>query len=191
MRKYVLTMCTIVITSSLILSGCGKEARQTSETSESNDESHTVAAGEMHHSESGELPEGLKEKNNPTFSLGSQALMSADHMSGMKGANAKIVGAYETTVYAVTYTPTTGGDPVHNHKWVIHEEIQDPTDQPYAAGSEPLLNADHMQGMKGAKATVDSAEQTTVYMVDYTPTTEGDPIKNHKWVTEEELTAIQ
>ncbi|MCW3791195.1 YdhK family protein [Paenibacillus sp. LS1] len=188
MKKYLLTLSTILITSSLILSGCGKETRQ---TIESNDDSHTGAAGEMHHSESGELPEGLREKNNSTFPVGSQALMSADHMSGMKGVKAKIVGAYETTVYAVTYTPTTGGDPVQNHKWVIHEEIQDPADQPYAAGSEVLLNANHMQGMNGAKATIDSAEQATVYMVDYTPTTGGDLIKNHKWVTEEELSAIQ
>ncbi|WP_405117987.1 YdhK family protein [Paenibacillus sp. FSL H8-0317] len=188
MKKYVLTISTILITSSLVLSGCGKETRQ---TIKSNDGSHTAAAGEMHHSESGELPEGLHEKNNPTFPIGSQALMSADHMSGMKGAKAKIVGAYETTVYAVTYTPTTGGDPVQNHKWVIHEEIEGHTDQAYAAGSEVVLSADHMKGMKGAKATIDSSEQTTVYLVDYTPTTGGDSIKNHKWVTEEELSAIE
>ncbi|TDL70118.1 DUF1541 domain-containing protein [Paenibacillus amylolyticus] len=188
MKKYLLTLSTILITGSLILSGCGKETRQ---TIESNDDSHTATAGEMHHSESGELPEGLREKNNPTFPVGSQALMSADHMSGMKGARAQVVGAYETTVYAVTYTPTTGGDPVQNHKWVIHEEIQDHKEQPYAAGSEVVLSADHMKGMKGAKATIDSAEEITVYMVDYTPTTGGDLVKNHKWVTEEELTAIQ
>ena len=188
MKKYLMNISTILIVSSLILGGCGKETQQ---TIESNDDSHTATAGEMHHSESGELPEGLREKSNPTFPVGSQAMMSADHMSGMKGATAKIVGAYETTVYAVTYTPTTGGDPVQNHKWVIHEEIQDHTDQSYKVGSEVLLSADHMKGMKGAKATIESAEQTTVYMVDYTPTTGGDLIKKHKWVTEEELSAIQ
>lgn len=59
MKKYVLTISTILITSSLVLSGCGKETRQ---TIKSNDGSHTAAAGEMHHSESGELPEGLHEK---------------------------------------------------------------------------------------------------------------------------------
>ncbi len=46
-----------------------------------------------------------------------------------------------------------------------------------------------MKGMKGAKATIDSAEKTTVYMVDYTPTTGGKKVKNHKWVTESALSA--
>ncbi len=46
-----------------------------------------------------------------------------------------------------------------------------------------------MKGMDGAKAIIDSAEPTTVYMVDYTPTTGGEPVKNHKWVTESELSA--
>ncbi|MEH7471494.1 YdhK family protein, partial [Priestia megaterium] len=41
--------------------------------------------------------------------------------------------------------------------------------------------------MKGAKATIDSAEKTTVYRVDYKPTTGGEKVKNHKWVTESEL----
>ncbi|OPG96386.1 hypothetical protein B2I21_23920 [Chryseobacterium mucoviscidosis] len=185
MKKYTMLLLTTVITGSLMLSGCGKNAEQDNNSSDS----HTASTGEMHHSESGELPEGIHVKSNPTYPVGSQATMSADHMPGMKGAEAKIVGAYETTAYAVSYTPTTGGDPVENHKWVIQEEIQDHTDQPFAAGTEVVLNADHMPGMKGAKAIIDSAEQTTVYMVDYTPTTGGDPVKNHKWVTEEELSA--
>ena len=56
-------------------------------------------------------------------------------------------------------------------------------------GDEATLAADHMEGMDGATATIDSAEDTTVYMVDFTPTTGGEPVTNHKWVTEEELTA--
>lgn len=43
--------------------------------------------------------------------------------------------------------------------------------------------------MKGATAEIESAEQTTVYMVDYTPTDGGEVVTNHKWVTEEELEA--
>lgn len=39
------------------------------------------------------------------------------------GAKATIVGAYDTTAYAVTYTPTTGGPVVKNHKWVIESEL--------------------------------------------------------------------
>jgi len=51
----------------------------------------------------------LQEAENPTFEVGSQAIIETDHMEGMKGAEATIVGAYDTTAYAVTYTPTDGG----------------------------------------------------------------------------------
>lgn len=77
---------------------------------------------------------------------------------------------------------------MENHKWVIQEEIKDAGNKQLKPGSEVTLEADHMKGMKGAKATIDSAEKTTVYMVDYTPTG-GKKVKNHKWVTEDELSA--
>ena len=41
----------------------------------------------------------------------------------MDGAIATIVGAYETTAYAISYTPVTGGERVENHKWVTGDEI--------------------------------------------------------------------
>jgi hypothetical protein len=78
---------------------------------------------EMNHSGSGEVPKGLKEAKNPTYKVGSQVIMNTDHMVGMKGATATIVGAYDTTAYVVTYTPTTGGEPVKNHKWVTESEL--------------------------------------------------------------------
>lgn len=55
------------------------------------------------------------------------------------------------------------------------------------AASKVVLEAEHMPGMKGATATIDSAERTTVYMVTYTPTTGGEPVKNHKWLVENEI----
>ncbi|RFU69715.1 DUF1541 domain-containing protein [Peribacillus saganii] len=109
----------------------------------------------------------------------------------MKGAEATIVGAYDTTVYAVSYTPTTGGEKVTNHKWVIQEDLKDAGDTPYKVGDEVTLNVEHMEGMKGAQATIDTAEQTTIYMVDYTPTTGGERVKNHQWVTADELQPIE
>jgi hypothetical protein len=147
--------------------------------------------GEMNHSSSGEVPEGLKVAENPTYETGSQAILETDHMEGMKGAEATIVGAYDTTAYVVSYTPTTGGEKVENHKWVIHEEIKEAGDKTLEPGTEVTLEADHMQGMEGATAAIDSAEATTVYMVDYTPTTGGEKVENHKWVTESELSAAQ
>ncbi|MEN1988640.1 YdhK family protein [Paenibacillus hubeiensis] len=182
MKKTASIGLAILLLSTIVFSGCGKNEPQPVSSS-----NHEGNMEEMHHSGSGELPANLKEKSHPTFPIGSKATMNADHMPGMKGAKATIVGAYETTAYAVTYKPTTGGHPVENHKWVIHEEIKDSADQPYKPGDEVILQADHMPGMKGAAATVETAEPTTVYMVDYKSTTDGEMVRNHKWVTEQEL----
>ncbi|UAL54706.1 MULTISPECIES: YdhK family protein [Metabacillus] len=172
------------------LSGCGNIAdRENNESKNKEPKEEETNHSEMNHSSTGEIPEGLKEAANPKYEVGSTATIQSDHMGGMKGAEATISGAFDTTVYAVSYTPITGGDPVKNHKWVIHEEIKDAGDTLLKPGDEADLNADHMKGMKGAKATIDTAEQTTVYMVDFTPTTGGEPVKNHKWVTESELSS--
>lgn len=168
------------ISAALVLVACGdnQEEHQTNHV-ETEEQAH------MNHTSSGELPEGLQEKTNPVYPVGSQAILKTDHMQGMNGAEATIVGAYSTTVYAVTYTPTTGGDKVTNHKWVIHEELKGTGEQPFAKNDHVVLEANHMEGMDGAEATIDSAEKTTVYMVDYT--FKGEKVKNHKWVTESEL----
>jgi hypothetical protein len=158
---------------------------------EEKEEMEDMDHGEMNHSGSGEVPEGLEEAADPEFEVGSKAMIEADHMPGMKGAKAVIAGAYDTTVYTVTYKPTTGGEKVKNHKWVIHEELENPAEEPYKPGDEVVLNADHMKGMKGAAATIGSAEETTVYMVDYMPTDGGEEVTNHKWVTESELAPVE
>ncbi|WP_394237566.1 YdhK family protein [Niallia oryzisoli] len=145
----------------------------------------------MDMSSSGEVPEGLKTAENPTYPVGSKAIIQSDHMEGMKGAEATIVGAYDTTVYTVSYTPTTGGERVENHKWVIHEELVDPGESPLEPGAEAKTDAAHMEGMAGATLEIDSAEQTTVYMVDFKTTTGGKEVKNHKWVTESELSPVK
>lgn len=64
----------------------------------------------------------------------------------MKGAEVKIVQAFNTTPYAVLYTPTTGGEKITNHKWVIHEEIVNAGDKPLAVGTKVTLDVDHMNG---------------------------------------------
>ncbi|BBN97621.1 YdhK family protein [Sporolactobacillus terrae] len=141
------------------------------------------------HSGSSNLPKGLKSAKHPTFRVGSKAIIDASHMAGMDGAEATIVGAYATVVYSVSYTPTTGGKRVMNHKWVIQEEIKNAGDQPLEPGDTVTLLADHMKGMKRAKVVVDTAKKATVYMVDYTSTNGGGKVTNHKWVTEDELSS--
>lgn len=92
----------------------------------------------------------------------------------MKGAKATIVGAFDTVAYSVTYTPTTGGEKVENHKWIIHEEIMDAEDRPFNKGDKVITVADHMSGMKNAEVTIDSVKPTTVYMIDYTAATDNE-----------------
>lgn len=193
MKKINLFFLTSLII--IFLAACASNTNEMPENNEemntNTEESSEMDHSKMNHSGSGEVPEGLKEAENPTYKVGSQVILEATHMKGMKGATATIVGAYDTEVYTVSYTPTTGGDRVENHKWVIHEEIKNAGDSPFKQGEEVVLNADHMEGMKGATAIIDSVEETTVYMVDYTPTTGGEEVKNHKWVTESELSPIE
>lgn len=171
------------------LSGCGNNTSDDKSPNNNNEPIQEEMKMEMNHSGTGEVPKNLKVAENATYKIGSEAIIKTDHMKGMDGAVAKIVGAYDTTAYAISYTPVTGGEKVENHKWVIQEEIKDAGDKPLEKGSAVTVEADHMEGMKGAKVEIDAAEQTTVYMIDYTPTTGGEEVTNHKWVTESELSA--
>ncbi|AYB48134.1 DUF1541 domain-containing protein (plasmid) [Paenibacillus lautus] len=190
LKKKFRPMAVILIFMSLllVLGACGNANNNEPESPENAGE---MDHGNMEHTGSGEVPKGLKEAKNPTYGVGTQAIIESDHMAGMKGATAKIVGAYDTTVYTISYTPTNGGEVVKNHKWVIHEELQNAGEAPLKPGTEVVVNADHMEGMKGATAEIDSAEKTTVYMVDFTPTTGGEEVKNHQWVTESELSPVK
>lgn len=179
----------LVLSTALVLAACGGNEEESNSTEEM-DHSNMEHA-QMDHSSSGEVPEGLANAENPTYPVGSEAIINADHMGGMNGAKATITGAFDTTVYMVTYTPTTGGEPVEDHKWVIHEELEDAGEAAFNSGEEVVLNAEHMDGMDGAAATIDSAEQTTVYMVSYTDTETGEEVTHHKWVTESELSPVE
>ena len=182
MKKQILSVSAAF---ALVLAGCGA-----STTKEEPVKSEETSPGEMEgmdHSSDGSIPEGIMKAENPTYPVGSEAIIETDHMEGMKGATATIVGAFDTTAYSINYTPTDGGEKVMDHKWVVHEEIEDPAPAPLEKGTEVTVLADHMVGMEGAKSEIESAEQTTVYMIDYESTTDGEEVKNHKWVVEDEL----
>lgn len=76
----------------------------------------------MNPTSTNEVPKGLKIAENPTYPIGSHVVIKADHMEGMKGANATIESALVTTVYMVDYT-STSGEEVKNHKWVTENEL--------------------------------------------------------------------
>lgn len=157
----------------LSLASCGDEQKSTEESGEQPADSHLMVT-----------------EGTPTYPIGSKALITANHMEGMEGAEATIVEAFDTIAYIVSYTPTTGGDRATNYKWVIHEEIDLAPEMPIEPNSEVSLNADHLPGMEGAVAVIEELKETTVYMVDYTSKT-GEEVKNYKWVIEEELEPIE
>ncbi|MEI4768982.1 DUF1541 domain-containing protein [Psychrobacillus sp. FJAT-51614] len=184
-KKILLGIVTFATAVTLVACGNNKEEQNTTEGEDMNHSE--MNHSEMNHSSSGEIPAGLKEAENPTYPVDSKAILKTDHMNGMKDAEATIVGAYDTTAYVISYTPTTGGEKVENHKWVIQEEIKNAGGKTLEPGTEVTIEASHMEGMDGATGTIESSEKTIVYMVDYTPTTGGEEVKNHKWVTESEL----
>lgn len=136
-----------------------------------------------------QLPPEIQEATAPAYTMGEKVILEAGHMPGMEGAKAWIVGAYDTIAYEVTYQPTDGSPIVENHMWIVQEEIAEAKDhkEPLKPGKKVTLEANHMPGMEGATATIDSAVVTTVYMIDYKPTDGGPLVRNHKWFTEDEF----
>lgn len=167
------------------MSSASSEVSRTMDHDDHDD--HDDHGNHDHMMDGGPAPEGIQPAANPKFPVGTEVEVLADHMPGMKGEDATVVGVFDTTTYSVSYTPTDGGAPVKDHRWVVHEELDNPGAAPLADGTEVTINAEHMKGMKGAKGTVDYSTQEPVYMI----TIDDDDMvmKNHKWVTESELRA--
>lgn len=144
------------------------------------------ASHDMEHPmDGGPAPEGITDATDPKFPVGTDVRLTADHMEGMDGAKATIVGAFNTYTYSVNYDPTDGGARVEDHGWVVQEELENAGDQRLADGTPVTILADHMAGMKGAKGDIAYSTDETVYMVDYQA--DGMTMKNHKWVVESEI----
>ncbi len=190
--KRTIALASIALTSTLALSACADDTDPvtpdtgtiTEETDMPDEDMH--ADGHDHPADGGPPPAGIAEADDPTYPVGTEVTLTADHMPGMAGATATVSGAFDTTTYSVSYTPTTGGEPVPDHRWVVHEELVDPGQAPLPDGAEVVLDAEHMSGMQGAEATIDYSTEETVYMVDLT--VDGMAMTNHKWVTESEIT---
>ncbi|EFD50411.1 YdhK family protein [Micrococcus luteus] len=191
MRKRLRTIVTAgVLGGALVFTGCstGGDQDQATPSTTSQHEGHgssSDSGGMEHPMDGGPAPEGIETAASPTYPVGTEVTLTADHMEGMDGANATIAGAYDTYTYAVNFTPSTGGEPVKDHKWVVQQEIKDAGEERLADGTEVTLEAEHMEGMKGAKATIASSTEETVYMVDYE--SDGMTMTNHKWVVESEI----
>lgn len=193
------TLAGLTLAAALALTACGDadtggedspatvsaSAETTASPSASNAHQGMGDSGHQHNPDGGPAPGGIVDASDPTYPVGSTVTLTADHMPGMQGSEATITGAFDTTAYSVTYTPTSGGDPVVDHKWVVHEELQNPGEPPLPDGTKVVLAADHMAGMEGAEATIESSTEETVYMVDVEAN--GMKMTNHKWVVESEV----
>ncbi|MBM7650488.1 hypothetical protein JOC78_003480 [Bacillus ectoiniformans] len=201
MKKFIVLITALL---SITIAGCGANNQNNQGSSDSSKPKENQQEGQgqspskehnehegMEHSGSSEIPEGMKEAQNPKYEVGSTVIVAEGHMPGMKGAEATVVNAYDTTVYRVSYDPVSGGDRVEKHEWVVHEELKETDEKPFKPGSEVTIEAEHMEGMQGASAVVDTAEQKTVYVIDFTLTDGSEKVMNHLWVTEEELSPIE
>jgi hypothetical protein len=144
-----------------------------------------IGHADVIHSTWGKIPEGLKEAKNPKFKVGEQVIINAAHDDDMQGSKGTIVGAYETTVYSISYESTTG-EPEENKKWFVREEIEPLGEKKIDVGSKVIIEADREEGMKGAEGVIDTVEKTNVYMVDYV-NKEGQTVENYQWLKESEL----
>lgn len=168
----------LILASTLVLSACSNKEEHSEGTNNHKD-----------HNDESKAPEDMTETAQGKFEKGDKVTITEGHMPGMKGAEATVKGAYKTHAYVVSYKPTNGDKKVNNHKWVVNEEIKEAPEHGFSAGDTVKLEADHMPGMKGATADVDDVKETTVYMVDYKSTDDGKTVKNHKWMTDDELKA--
>ena len=173
----------IILGSMLALSACSNSDEKNEDTKDQKSESH------MKHNDESKAPEDMTSTDQGKFKPGDKVTITAGHMPGMKDAEATVKDAYKTYAYVVTYKPTNEDKKVNNHKWVVNEEIKDAPKNGFNKDDTVKLEADHMPGMKGATADIDDVKETPVYMVDYKPKDNGKTVKNHKWLTENELKA--
>jgi len=159
MTKLVFASLGIIV----FLGACSNQSESNNSKS-TNEESTSTASSEMNSMEGmnheGMVPSSMKDAANPKFPVGSNVILLGDHMDG--------------------------GPMVNNHRWVVQEELKD-TETVANEGDTVILNADHMDGMMGAEAKVDKSITGTVYVVNYTPTDGQEEVKNHMWVTEDEM----
>lgn len=163
------------------------------EMSEMQDSSDHMDHGdmEMEHNRHEEEPEDMQEAQDPKYPVGEDATVTDAHMEMMDGVTATISGAYDTTLYQVTFTPENSDEAIEDHKWVVKEEISSDDDSnDYEKGDEVTLTADHMEGMQGQNAEITGIHEGPAYMINFEPNDGSKEFVNHKWVTEDELSPV-
>ncbi|WP_239751605.1 YdhK family protein [Mammaliicoccus sp. H-M34] len=177
----------ILLASGLVLSACSSDKEDENKKDKNHKQEENME--HMDHKSDSKVPKGMKTTEDSKFKKDDKVTITEGHMPGMKNAKGTVKGAYKTYAYEVTYTPKDGGEKVKNHKWVVNEEVADAPKEGFKKGDTVKLEADHMKGMKGSEAKIDDVNKTTVYVVDYKSTEDDKMVKNHKWMTSDELKA--
>lgn len=89
------------------MSGCGSGEEAGQKATERTEKSSRAG---MHHSGSGEIPNGLQTAEKPTVEPESHAVIQVAHTKGMDGAEAVGDSAEQIIVYMVEYTTAAGGE---------------------------------------------------------------------------------
>lgn len=143
---------------------------------------------EMAHNRNEEAPTNMTEATNPLYPVGSKVHMTEPHMPSMGGVTAEVTGAYDTTLYTVTFTPKDSDMEMKDHKWVVAEEmVAEDGKESFENGDTVILKAEHMEGMKDQDAVVTGKQAGPAYMVSFEPNDGSEPFTNHKWMSEDEL----
>jgi len=77
----------------------------------------------------------------------------------------------------------------HNDESKPPKDMKSTHQGKFKPGDKVTSTAGHMPGMKGVKANIDDVKETNVYMVDYKSKDNDKTVKNHKWMTGNELKA--
>ncbi|KQL58908.1 hypothetical protein AN965_01965 [Alkalicoccobacillus plakortidis] len=137
---------------------------------------------------SNEVPPQLEVAEDPTYPVGSKAIILYDAVPGMAYAVATIKGAYETTAYEVEYKAANDSEPL-SYKWIIQEEMYDDGETSIENEAFVQLHTPIPQ-QEGERVKIVDQRETTVYMIDFISNSKED-VQNFKWVTEEDLKPIK
>lgn len=199
MKKSRVGSIVVAFIAVLALGGC---SRNNSSSHSMSSSSHMMDSSQMMSSSSGQMssdsmemdhnrheakPENMTAAKDPKFAVGDQVKVTDAHMDLMKGVTATVTGVYDTTLYQVTFTPENSHMQMKNHKWVVTEEIKGNGN--YKKGDKVTLEADHMKGMKGQKASITGVHEGPAYMINFKPNDGSEKFVNHKWVSENEIAA--
>src|SRR5699024_8623957 len=174
-------LSSIIVASGLVLSACSTGNEEEENSKDQKQEKH------MNHKSKSKAPDNMKSTDDIKYKKDDKITITADNMPSMKNTKGTLKGANKTYAYFVSYTPTNGDEKLNNYKWVIKEGVANDSENGFKKGDTVKLEAGHMPGMKGAEVQIDDVEKTTVYMVDYKSTENDEMVKNHKWMTTDEL----